>query len=117
MLSNKNILTGKKRLPNEPDQLLINDLDSLPIHCGDDTIIINNPNYQQARCCILHITGLPRDPTTKAPIPFTAEQISFANKISTLGNKKQMIKELCLALKKRNDTERRKEIKKISTTI
>lgn len=65
----------------------------------------------------MHITGLPRDPTTKKEIPLTNDQINFANRALTFGNKKQMIKELSIALKKRNETERRKEIKKIAATI
>jgi len=65
----------------------------------------------------MHITGLPKDPVTKKEIPLTDEQVSFANRALTFGNKKQMIKELTIALRKRNETERRKEIKKIAATI
>jgi len=65
----------------------------------------------------MHINGLPKDPITKKETPLTVEQISFANRALTFGNKKQMIKELTIALRKRNETERRKEIKKIATTI
>lgn len=65
----------------------------------------------------MHITGLPRDPITKKEIPLTKDQINFANRALTFGNKQQMIKELSTALRKRNETERRKEIKKIATTI
>jgi len=46
----------------------------------------------------MHITGLPRDPITKQGIPLTDEQISFANRALTFGNKKQMIKELATTL-------------------
>jgi len=65
----------------------------------------------------MHIIGLPRDSITKKEIPLSDEQISFANRALTFGNKKQMIKELSIALRKRNETERRKEIKKIAATI
>lgn len=93
------------------------DLSALQFWCNDNTVHINNPDYQKNNCCIMHIIGLPRDPVTKQEIPLTNEQISFANRALTFGNKKQMISELTTALRKRNDTERNKEIKKIAATI
>lgn len=65
----------------------------------------------------MHMTGLSKDPITKREVPPTVEQIAFANRTISYGNKKQMIKELANALKKRSETERRREIKNVAYTI
>lgn len=65
----------------------------------------------------MHVIGLPRDPLTKKEIPLNNNHVNFVNKVFTFGNKEQTIKELSTALRKRNETERQKEIKKIATTI
>ena len=86
----------------------------LPIWCENNKAYLNN---QKNECCLLHITATPLDPITKEKIPFSDEQITFAKRALNFLNKKQMIKELSVALNKRNETERRKEIKKIAVSI
>lgn len=65
----------------------------------------------------MHMTGLSKDPVTKQEIPPSVEQIEFANRALNYGDKKHMIKELANALKKRSETERRREIKNIAFTL
>ena len=79
---------------------------------------LTNPDYRKNKCCMMHnVIGLPKDPITRKEIPLTTEQLDFAKRALTFGNRKQMIIELASALRKRNDIERGREMKKIAATI
>ena len=54
---------------------------TLPFWCGNDTLHIDNPDYQDEFCCTNHVLGLPRHPATNEEMPLTPYQIEFANEI------------------------------------
>ena len=57
-------------------------LATLPFWCDDNELHIRNPDYQHtAKCCTVHITGLPRHPSTNEEMPLTPYQVDLANKV------------------------------------
>ena len=61
---------------------LLERLVELPFWCGDKKIHLKKPDtYQQEFCCLTHVVGLPRHPSSKQPMPLTDYQIEVFNRI------------------------------------
>jgi len=56
---------------------LIDTLGKLDFWCGDQTLHLMDPHYQEKYCCLTHVVGLPRHPATKLEMPLTEFQVEF----------------------------------------
>lgn len=110
----KNIFTGKKIVQ---DVAISNNQASSLFWCNDNDLHKRITNRDDRTCCLMHMNGLPRDAVTREEIPLSKEQVEFAGQVLTQGNQKQMTKDFGIALKKRSEVEKRKEIKKIVASI